>query len=300
MKIGRKLGERARAAATPAFDRLLPPEAPTPDRGPDTAPGPPAPITGPQAVYARVLDGDSLWLAVTETSEPVGLRRDGTDEVVVPASDAPPDDEVISLRWHLPSALPGDDAAVFEVVTAAGAPVRSHPLPDQAPMRTPPSRDGRWQFAVGRREGGALVVRREPREPAAEVVDVRLSDDGVVFTLSDPGLGATRLRLVDGAGGLVTEMPVTRSDEGLSATVRAADVPPEQGVHWFLALGNDTSTVPVLRRRNDSAMPGRSTVLPLLWTGEGETRSMVRFQYQLEARVRVNRPTQGQDEGGDG
>ena len=286
MKIGRKLGERARAAATPALDRLLPADAP----GPDPAPDPIPPLTGPQAVYARVLDGDSLWLALTDIAEPVGVRREGTTEVVVPASDAPPDEEVISLRWHLPSALPGDDAAVFEVVTASGAPVRSRPLPDQAPMRTPPSRDGRWQFAVRRREGGALVLRRDARDRAAEVIDVVLVDDGVVLTLSDPGLGAARLRLVTAAGDVVGEMPASRTDDGLVAVVRAGDVPLDQGVHWFLALGNDHESVPVLRHRNDNAMPGRSTVLPLLWTGEGESRSMVRLQYQLEARVRVNRP----------
>jgi len=287
VRIGRKLGERARAAATPALGRLLASDAAEPI---PSSLDEPAPIAGPQAVYARVLDGDSLWLAVTETTDPVGVRREGTDEVVVPVSDAPPDDEVISLRWHLPSVLPGDDPAVFEVVTATGTPVRSHPLPDQAPMRTPPSRNGRWQFAVRRREGGALVVRRDAREPAAEVVAVHLTDAGVTFTLTDPGLSAPRLRLVDAAGKVVSELPMTRSEDGLTATVGADDVPDQQGPHWLLALGNDAESVPVLRRRNDNATPGRSTVLPLLRAGEGETRSMVRFQYQLEARVRVNRP----------
>ena len=288
MRVGRKLGERARAAATPVRERLLRSEASEDRAGRE----PPAPPEGPRSVYARVLDGDSLWLAVTGTRERIGLRREGTAEILFPASDAPPDDAVTSLRWHLPTVLPGADGAAFEVVTEGGEPVRSEPLPDEAPMRTPPSRDGRWQFAVRRRAGGALVVRRDPDDPAAEVVDVRLEEDGVAFTLTDPGLGDARLHLVTATGTPVAELPVARSGDLLTATVRAASVPPESGVSWYLALAGSSSTLPVRRRRNDNAMPGRSAALPLLWTGEGETRSMVRFQYQLEGRIRVSRPTE--------
>lgn len=288
MRIGRKLGERARAAATPALERLRPDDAEPSPRPADVA----APPPGPRAIYARVLDGDSLWLAVTGTTQPIGVRREGDRAVLQPGNDAPPDDEFASLRWHLPSALPGDDAAVFEIVTADGTPVRSGPLADQAPMRTPSSRDGRWQFGVRRRDGGALVVRRDPRELSAELLRVRLTgDDAVTFTLTDPGMGAVRLFLVDDEGTVAGQLPVTREDTWLTGTVRTDDIPAVPAGQWLLALGNDTRSVPVLRQRNDNALPGRSTVLPLLWTGEGDDRTRVRFHYQPGGRVRVNRPT---------
>ncbi|MGI8646230.1 MAG: hypothetical protein ACR2JD_07920 [Nocardioides sp.] len=253
------------------------------------APAPEVPL-GARAVYAQVLDGDSLWLAVAGTTERIGLRREGTSEVLEPADDAPPDHTVTSLRWHLPIALPGDDGATFEVVTLTGTPVRGDALPDQAPMRTPPSRDGRWQFEVRRREGGAVVVRREVRQRTAEVADTVLTDDGVLVTFSDPGLTDPRLLLVDAAGETVAETPVTRSDDLLGANLRADDVPRATDVHWFLAVADGSGSVPLVRPRNDNLMPGRSTVLPLLWSDAGESRTLVRLQYQREGRIRVNRP----------
>jgi len=238
-----------------------------------------------------------LWLAVTGTSERIGLRREGTPEILEPADDAPPDDAVTSLRWHLPTSLPGDDDATFEAVTLTGTVVHSGPLPDPAPMRTPPSRDGRWQFEVRRREGGALVVRRHVRERSAEVADIVLTDDGVLLTFADPGLTDPRLVLVDAAGEPVAETPVAPSGHLLGATLRADDVPPGTDVHWFLALADDSVTVPLVRRRNDNLMPGQATVLPQLWSDVGEARTLIRLQYQREGRIRVNRPPVDTDDG---
>jgi len=241
-----------------------------------------------------VLDGDSLWLAVTGTRERIGVRLEGTRQILEPDNDAPADPTYTSLRWHLPSCLPGEEAATFEVVTLpAGEPVRVSSLPDPAPMRTPTSRDGRWHFDVRRREGGALVVRREPRERAPEVSAVRLEDDAVVLTLNVPALGeghgAPQLLLKDGAS-IVSRLPVTRQGDLLTAHVRADDVPPDEGGHWLLALGSDTRSVPVIRSRNDNTAPGRSTMLPLLLGEEVENQSRVRFHYQAGGRLRVQRP----------
>jgi hypothetical protein len=149
-RLGEKLGERARAVMSSDGAEAV------------TTPARPA---GPTAVYARVLDGDSLWLAVTGTDERAALRHEETGQVVEPDNDAPADPAAASYRWHLPSALPdlaeGQDHDVFQLVTLpSGATLRADPLPAVAPMRTPPTRDGRWQLDVRRRESGALVVRR--------------------------------------------------------------------------------------------------------------------------------------------
>jgi len=264
-------------------------DSPDPQRVSDEVPD------GPVAVYARVLDGESLWLAVAGATGPIGLRREGAVELVRPESDAPPDPTYASLRWHLPTALPGDDAAVFEVV-ADGAPLTARPLPDRTPMRTPPSRDGRWQFEVRRRDGGSLVVERAPRPPTAEVDDTVLADDGLVVTFTDPGLAEPRLLLVDGAEAPVAEIAVTRDGSLWTATLLADLVPAEQGPLWTLVVADGERRVPLVRPRNDSQMPGHATVLPFLWSGDGDSRSMVRFQYQREGRIRVNRPPTGEEE----
>jgi hypothetical protein len=286
VKIRRRVGDRARTAVEPRTP---------PTRGSDDLP------PGPGAVYARILDGDNLWLAVIGT-ERAGLRAEGSGTVFEPASDAPPDPSVTSLRWHLPSALPeptGDEPELFEVVTVpAGDPVRAHRLPDPAPMRTPPSRDGRWQFEVRRREGGALVVRREPRGEVAEVADTVLTPDGgLALTFTAPGLADPRLLVVDAEGTPVSEIPAAREGDLWTATVRADDVPSEEGPHWLIDVADGDRRVRLVRPRNDSLMPGHSTVLPFLWTGDGEDRSMVRFQYQREGRVRVNRPPAEEGDG---
>ena len=65
--------------------------------------------------------------------------------------------------------------------------MRAEALPDAEPMRTPPTRDGRWQLDVRRREGGAVVVRRDRRGPVAEVVAVDQDDEGVTLTVTAPG-----------------------------------------------------------------------------------------------------------------
>ncbi len=258
--------------------------------------------SGPVAVYARILDGDSMWLAVRGTSERVGLRHEATGEVLTPDNDAPPDPGAASYRWHLPSALPpladDTDHDTFAVITLpSGAPVRAEALPDPEPMRTPPTRDGRWQLDVRRREGGAVVVRRDRRGPVAEVVAVDQDDEGVTLTVTAPGGTATawRLLVVDGDDRRVGEVPLATDDRGdvttLAATLAATDVPADVGPHWFLAVADaDGEQVPIVRPGNDSARPGHSTVLPFLWSEDADgVRSMVRLQYQHESRIRVNR-----------
>lgn len=284
----KKLGERARAALAP-----------------DAREGEPAAAavqpSGPVAVYARILDGDSLWLAVTGTAETVALRHEQTGRLVEPANDAPSDPAAASYRWHLPTALPdlaedADHDTHLVVTTGSGTPVRAEAVTDADPMRTPPTRDGRWQLDVRRRRDGALAVRRDRRGPAAELVAVDPTDGGVQLTVSDPGTAPDRLLVVDDADAVVGEVPLSTGEAGLTALLTASDVPGDVGPHWFLAVaGADGPHVAVVRPRNDSARPGHATVLPFLWSEDAQgQRSMVRLQYQHESRVRVNRLGDGE------
>ena len=284
MRLGRR---QAAASAAPAAS----PASTTPAGSPGEA--------GPVATYARILDGETLWLAVAHAAGPVGLRREGSSAVVHPDSDAPSAPGVLALRWDLPDALPEPtaDAEVFEIVVDE-APLVGLPLPEQAPMRTPPTRDGRWQLDLRRREGGALVIRRERREVAAEVLGVAVRADGVTVRCTDGGLDGAHVVLVDAQDQALAELATETGSGGiLTALVTPDDVPVESGPHWFLAVSDGERVVPLVRRHNDNLMPGQSTVLPLLWTDGAEGRSLVRLQFQREGRIRVNRPPTGDDGG---
>jgi hypothetical protein len=293
MRLRSKLGERARAVLS--------------SEDPSQA-GEPAPPAGPRAVYARVLDGDSLWLAVVGTEERVALRHEVSGEVVEPDNDAPADPAAASYRWHLPSALPDlaetDDHDVFVLVTTgSGTQVRAEDLPPVAPMRTPPTRDGRWQLDVRRREDGTVVVRRERRAPVAEVTFVDDDPDGqLVVAFTAPTVEVPVMVLTDENGTVVSESAestVSTDDDGrLTARLDPEVVPPEPERDWFLAVQNraadEARPVPLVRPRNDAARPGFALALPIMWgevDGPGQReRTSVWVRYQAEGRLCVQRP----------
>ena len=266
-------------------------ESPSP-----AAPGP-SDDRGPVAVYARVLDGESLWLAVDGATGPIGLRREGDGRAgrARERRAARPD-------VHLAALAPAHRAARRRRGRLRGGHRRRRSA--AGPARCPTGRrcgPRRPATAAGSsRCAGARAARwsssgrcghRRPRWPTPSS-----TDDGLVVTFTDAGLAEPRLLLVDGADATVAEIEVARAGDLWTATVRAGVVPTEQGPLWTLVLADGDRRVPLVRPRNDSAMPGHATVLPFLWTGDGDDRSMVRFQYQREGRIRVNRPPTGEED----
>ena len=254
----------------------------------------------PTAVYARILDGRRLWLAVSATGLTAGdirLLADGSD--VTPPDDAPSDPAYLSLRWDLdalPAARGPEDETTYDVV-AAGRPLRVGDLPAVAPMRTPPDSTGRWQYAV--HAGEVLTLSRTPHPVAAEIEAIEADGAEVVLRMSDPGTRErpeVRLRSTDGHA---ATWPVTREGESWVARVRESVVPHDLGLVWTLDLVDDERSWPVTRARNACAAPGRALALPILWgRGSGAAkRSEVRFAYRPDGRLRVQRPapTAGSD-----
>ncbi len=248
-------------------------------------------------------------MAVRGTVEGVALRREGTSDLIHPTNDAPPVAGLLSIRWQLDEALPSPAGGpeVYELVTLPGLePLHGDPLAQSAPMRTPLSPDGRTQLELRRRETGALMIRRESVSAHARVVAVALTDAGVRLAFEPAGLVDPSLLLLDVEGRTVSTVSVT-DEEGLSVgVVTPDDIPAEQGHHWFLAVADSDHELPLRRARNDSAAPGRSTVLPMLWTGQAPDVSLVRFEWQPEGRLRVTRPpapgigrSTGSDDDGD-
>lgn len=263
-----------------------------------------SPGSGPRAVYARILDGDSLWLAVEEATGPLAIRDRATGRVTPLGSDLPDHPGLISVRTDLAAqAGSGETGAVFDVVTLARRGAKQVWIATQTPddpITTPPSRDDRWHFTIRRSDDGFLRIRRDPLVPTALVSSVAAAVGGSGLTiqlrLSRAPSGLPRLALVDTENRSHPLATVELHDTGEGAGSRLwtgeltlADVPSEPGVATLLAVVVGDEVWPVLRDHNDLRSPGRSVVLPGLTDPDGETE-LVRVQYQHEARIRIWRP----------
>lgn len=160
----------------------------------------PVPAGRPAATYARVLDGEHLWLALAgvDAAAVPGLRLDDGTTLALEVEVAEPlPGGGGSFRCPLPDALlpadarPGETGTAALVVTGssgAAQPVVDATAPDEGPTRTPPSRSGDRQHTLGRGADGTLLLtatRLAPRavvlgfggpvpDPDALVVDVAL------------------------------------------------------------------------------------------------------------------------------
>jgi hypothetical protein len=237
-----------------------------------------------------VLDGRHLWLAVDATPGTLALRTVGAERVVSLTSDLAEDDPRFrSVRSDL-SAVPGADAARFEVViTAPGGKVHrvwTPPLAPLQPMRVPPARGVQWQLA--RSEDGTLQLVREPAPPAAYLVSIA-SDVDDVATLRIAGVPTdAELRLVDDESGeVLLTRPLTRDGDVAVATVDPAEVPEGVGLSASVHAGD----LPVRRPDNDLARPDQAVLLPQVQNedGEGPLFSLV-FRWLPDGVLRVRRP----------
>jgi hypothetical protein len=187
-----------------------------------------------EAVYARVLDGEHLWLAVRGEG-PLLLRRDGGDDLEL-STEAAADAEgpLLSARFPLAAALDDDDADELELRLLSGsgrkaAPVAHAAAAPQGPgLAEPATHDGRWQLRVASADG-EVVVRRSRRAPTVAVLGFATTDAGVEVRLDTPvdraelvadGDRLAHLPIVDGSLSLA-ELPDLAA--GVTATFRVGD-----------------------------------------------------------------------------
>lgn len=291
MKLTQRLQNVAREAADQARDRarerLGRPEEPS------AGPSPDAPGSRPRTAFAGILDGRHLWLAVDATPGTLALRTVGAERVVSLTSDLAEDDPRFrSVRSDL-TAVPGADAARFEVViTAPGGKVHrvwTPPLPPLQPMRVPAAGGVQWQ--VARSEDGTLQLVREPAPPAAYLVSIASdADDVATLRIAGAPTGA-ELRLVDDdSGEVLLTRPFTREGGVAVATVDHADVPEGVGLSASVHAGD----LPVRRPDNDLARPDQAVLLPQVQNdqadqGDGPLFSLV-FRWLPDGVLRVRRP----------
>ncbi|WP_309649973.1 hypothetical protein [Nocardioides sp.] len=217
------------------------------------------------AVYARVLDGDHLWLAVpAPAGETLTVRGGPAGEVPVPTEHR---DGLAVATLDVAGLLAGVEAdKVVLTFGLGGETVGSDGGPMVGPTKVPPTRDGRWQLRALAADGELRVART--RADAACVVSA-ISHDGEVVTLT--------LSIPDGELVALDEstevgrVPVRDSRAVLDASLVVPD-----GTVARLAVIVADAQVPVVRRQRDLKRANFAVALPttvagrLQWQPDGQ------------------------------
>ncbi|GEP35842.1 hypothetical protein NSZ01_36100 [Nocardioides szechwanensis] len=219
--------------------------------------------------YARILDGETLWLAVPATAGETLSVRGPAGEQPLPTEHV---DGLAVARARLAPLIDGvDDSRVALTFALGGETLTYDGGPPPGPTKVPPTRDGRWQWRVLSADS-ELRVTRVATEPVVRVLSVTSDDDGVL------------LRLDVDAGELVT---LGNDEQVLGSVAVAADgaARPELPA-GRLAVRRDAATLPVVRRERDLKRPNAAVALPQVADG-------CRLQWQPDGRLVIAPPSTG-------
>jgi len=217
------------------------------------------------AVYARVLDGDHLWLAVpAPTGETLTVRGGPGGEVAVSTAHR---DGLAAVTLDVAGLLAGIDADRVVLTFALGGEIVSWDGgPMVGPTKVPPTRDGRWQLRVFAADG-ELRVARTRADDACVVQDISHAGDVVTLSLS---VDEATLVALDESGE-IGSLPVTGGRVVLDASLVVPD-----GTVARLVVRSGDLQVPVVRRERDLKRANFAVVLPttaggrLLWQPDGQ------------------------------
>jgi hypothetical protein len=254
--------------------------------------------TGPDVVYAHILDGERLWLALPPNAGQPALRDAATGEIVYPDDDLPDDSPAAdlactSVRWRLTEVLPAENGVERDIVAlredgASPQAVRIPALPPNHPTRLRGTSDGAWQFEMVRRTDGTLAVRRGRARQVAQVLRVALVDRSAALTIRGPDRQPAELLLLDEDGHAAARMPMDRVGDGFfERIIGQADLPPETS-SYRVAFGSADRHVPVIRARNDLHITDANAV-PLPSILAEDDREAARMRFGRRGRLRIVR-----------
>jgi hypothetical protein len=176
-----------------------------------------------RATYARILDGETLWLALESDATTVTLKYAG-GELAQPTEPEP--GGLVSARVRLGplTDIPGHR---FEVaVLAGGSPVVWSSAPAPGPVRAAiPTRDRRWRWRMAA-DRDELTLIRLPVEPGIVVTRIDSDALGVHLELSDGRI----LDVPDDADLTVGGLPLVRAHDDLKRPNFAVALP--DGLRW--------------------------------------------------------------------
>lgn len=253
----------------------------------------------PSAVYANILDGQRLWLALPADAGEPALRDPETGEIIHPVDDLPTghaDTEpgYRSVRWRLDEVLPRADDARLDVVALQGRGQELRPRPVQVTELDQPGAaralttpDGAWQFFLGA-AGGTLQVVRGQAARVSRVLDAGFVDRSASITCEADGRMTAELLLLDQDRRPVARLPMQRTDRGFERLVRDEDVPREP-MSYRVALGSASDHVPVVRRRNELRIVDHLSVLMPLILESGTDHVGARVRFAPDGGLRIVR-----------
>lgn len=254
---------------------------------------------GPEAAYARVLDGEHLWVSTRAGDGRPALLDPQTGTL----TEAPPvpdgDRAYASGRWRLDDVLPLAEGAELHVVALdGGRTTRLRPGPPalESSLRVPATPDGQWSFQVGPDDSGLLRVIRTRAPRLARLMDIGVeADHAVRLVLSPPEPDLEpRLHFVSKDEVVVHSVDAEVVGETLVVTLTAADLP-SRGGGYRIAIGPADEAVSVARRCNDLLVSEPSNVLlPHLLDGDTEALA-ARFNYGLQGLLRLQRREGSED-----
>ncbi|MGY2701859.1 hypothetical protein [Nocardioides sp. HB32] len=221
---------------------------------------------GPEVAYARVLDGEHLWVAVRAGDGRPALQDPDTGDLTTAEPLHGEDPAYSSARWRLGDVLTETDAAEARLVVVRDsggkpAPLRAGPPPPDSSLRTPPTPDGRWRFLVVTDEHGLLRVRRTRAARVARLLDIATDGMSVRLRISPPEPGPEPLlHFVRTDGSVAHSVAIEADGDELVATLAASDVPAQQG-GYRIAVGATEDPVTVARLTNDLTVNDPAVVL---------------------------------------
>lgn len=252
MNITETLERRARVVARSARDRA------------HRAVRPPVP-----SVYANILDGATLWLALDATEGTLELRHHGSGKVHELASDLTElEDGRLSFRADLHSVV-ADQCATYDVELAPPGGGRPRPVDTPKlptlPTIPPPVGDGRTQINLVRGSGGRLQVRVSRIPESAELRSLSPVPGGVEVILTEVPEGAGLLLRSD-EGEVRARYPLTVADGVGRAVVTVDRLPTSGPVYSKWVVGDDEHFLMIRRRANGLRDPNEGVLLPeLFW-----------------------------------
>jgi hypothetical protein len=268
---------------------------------------------GPHSLYTRLLDGETLWVAVGgQVTSDSFLRltapTGGGEAIDIPTEVAQQEEgTVLSGRLVLYGAgaalepRPGDtyDLVVVDRARATTKKVlASAPVDPPGPTKTPPTRDNAWQFSLRSGLRGEVQLTCDKPEKAALVHDVSATQEGLEILCEVPSLKgeSAELRVVSPDGGVLVTASLEQQGDRHIALICSDDVELEPGAVAHVIVASGDEEVPLQRWANDLTKPGMAVQLPAARGGEVDRlATTLRLIYQRDGSLALRRPMQAGD-----
>lgn len=250
-----------------------------------------------RARYARILDGERLWLALDDVGSGPALAT-STGELVHPPDDLAAGDQYVAPgvrahRWYLPGVVGEPTRLRVVVPTPQGLRALASPRTPPAPGAVPTG-DRRLHFELGTDRDGTMLVVARQGEPGVELLEVSGGEELDVLVRPPRAVSdATGVRLTlkdDNHIDPVAEVSCDVDGGAVRARLAGAEVSALAPATYRVELAVGDDVVPLCRRDNGLPDP---RVVELPWLGDGSAQLVFDERGLLQLRRRGPGPEAG-------